>query len=53
MNKLIKFIAASIIIFTFILGAIVGWKIVDSICQETYQDAQCPFSSSRKDYGKR
>jgi hypothetical protein len=53
MVKLVKFIAAAIIIFAFILCAITGWIIVDNIRQDVRKDLQGSFKESLCEYGKR
>jgi hypothetical protein len=53
MVKFVKFVAAAIIIFAFIFGAIIGWKIVDNIRQDVRKDLQGSFKESLCEYGKR
>jgi hypothetical protein len=53
MSKIIKIISAAIIILAFIFGAIVAWKIADSIRQYVRQELQVTFKESLKEYGKK
>ncbi len=53
MNKLIKYIAAAIIILIFVISVIVAWKVLDNIRYSIRQDLQESFAESLKQYGKR
>lgn len=52
MNKLIKYIAAAIIIFILGLSLIAGWKVTENIRQSFRKDLQDSFKESLCEYGK-
>ena len=53
MNRFIKYVAAAIIIITFIISVIVAWKVLDNIHFSVREDLQKSFAESLKQYGKR